>query len=306
MKNLDEKTQNRSGIRAFLAREREKLFVLSPSLFFLVFFLIFPIINIFIFSFWSLDPDTGLMQSDFTLQNYLTFFSHFMYFHSLFRTVQITVVVTIVSLLLAYPTAYFIAFSVNPKIQSFLLFLVILPSWSSLLIRTYSWMSVLRVDGFLDSVLQSAHLTSQPLNLLYSKTAVIIGLVHIYLPFMILPIYSNLKNLDMSLLDAARALGASASRAFLRVTLPLSFPGIATGVFLVGLPSFGAFVIPKILGGTSDVMIGNVIDMQFKEVFNWPFGAAVAGMMTLMLLLSMYLFNRFIGLERLSGSTKER
>jgi spermidine/putrescine transport system permease protein len=288
------------------SEKKQKLFVFTPPIFFLIFFLLIPILNIFIFSFWSLDPQTGMMKADFNFNNYATFFSHFMYFQSFIRTIEITFKVTLITLILAYPTAYYIAFYVNPKIQSFLIFLIILPSWSSLLIRTFSWMSVLRADGFLDTIFKSIHLISEPLNILYTEKAVVLGLVHIYLPFMILPIFSNLKNFDISLLNAARVLGATSLRAFLRITLPISLPGIVTGVFLVGLPSFGAFIIPKLLGGTSDIMIGNVIEMQFKDVFNWPFGAAVAGIMTLILVISMYLFNRFIGLELISGAAKKR
>ncbi len=285
------------------SRDREKFLVLGLPLAFLLLFLIAPLVNIFVYSFWSLDPATGMMKSDWTLRNYLKFFAHHMYLQSLQRTLEVTLLVTGISLLFAYPVAYFVAIFVDKRMQGLLLFLIILPSWTSLLIRSFSWMSVLRSEGFLDKLLLSVGFISQPMSLLYSKTAVVIGLIHIYLPFMILPIYSNLRNLDLSLLDAARDLGATAFRAFLRVTLPLSFPGIATGVFLVALPVFGAFVTPKILGGTGDVMIGNVIEIQFKGVFNWPFGAAIASMVALLLLASMFAFNRFVGMERLSGSS---
>jgi spermidine/putrescine transport system permease protein len=247
-----------------------------------------------------------MLKPDLTLKNYSTFFSHPMYFKSMKRTLEVTAIVTAISILIGYPTAYFIALGTGVRFHSFLLFMVILPSWSSLLIRSFSWMSILRDDGLLNSFLKATRIVPQPPTLLYTETGVIVGLLHIYLPFMIMPIYSSLKNLDLSLLEAAKDLGANAFRAFLRVTLPLSFSGIITGTFLVALPVFGAFITPKILGGTKDVMIGNLVEIQFKEIFNWPFGAAVGTIVTLLVLVTMFLFNKYIGAEQLYGPGKGR
>ena len=285
-----------------LSSKREKIAILIPPLFFLLFFLVLPLINIFVFSFWSIDSNSGILKPDFTFSNYLIFFSKYMYLQSFLRTLEVTIIVVFITLVCAYPTCYFLAFFVQPKFQTFILFLVILPSWSSLLIRTFSWMVVLRPNGFIDYILNFMELYDQPLNLLYTKTAAIIGLVHIYLPFMILPIYSCLKNFDLSLISTARSLGASPIRAFLRITLPLSLSGVITGIFLVSLPVFGAFITPKLLGGTRDIMLGNVIEMQFKDLYNWPFGAAISSIITLILLLSLFLFNKFIGLNKLFNS----
>lgn len=282
-----------------MSLKSEKIVILTPPIIFLLFFLVLPLINIFIFSFWSIDSKSGILRPDFTFSNYLLFFSKYMYLQSLIRTLEVTIVVVFVTVVCAYPTCYFLAFFVPPKLQTFFLFLVILPSWSSLLIRTFSWMVVLRQNGFLDYILNLMGLYDEPTNLLYTKTAAIIGLVHIYLPFMILPIYSCLKNFDVTLVSAARSLGASPFRAFLRITLPLSMSGVITGVFLVSLPVFGAFITPKLLGGTRDIMLGNVIEMQFKDLYNWPFGAAISSIITLILLLSLYVFNKFVGLNKI-------
>jgi ABC-type spermidine/putrescine transport system permease subunit I len=276
-----------------------KFLVLSPPSIFLTMFLIVPLINIFVYSFWGIDPQTGMMRPGLNLDNYITFFSKYMYLQSFIRTIEVTSVVVCVCLIFAYPSAYYLAYSVSKKWQPFLLFLIILPSWSSLLIRTFSWMVVLRPNGFFDSYLKMLNLYDQPLSILYTKTAAIIGLIHIYLPFMILPIYSCLKNMDKNLILAARTLGATSTRAFLRITLPLSSAGIITGVFLVTLPVFGAFITPKLLGGTRDIMLGNVIEMQFKDLYNWPFGAAISSIFAIVILITLYFFDKVVGLDKI-------
>jgi ABC-type spermidine/putrescine transport system permease subunit I len=287
-----------------LSSRREKILVLALPVAFLLAFVVIPLLNVFYYSLWSLDPVTGLMKPSLTLKNYIEFFSKTLYLEILRRTAEITVLATAIGLVVAYPIAYYVAILADKTWQPMLLFLIILPFWSSLLIRTFSWMTVLRENGFLDRLLLDLGLVSAPLSLLYSKTAVVIGLVHVFLPFMILPIYASLRNLDLALLEAARDLGATPLRAFVRVTLPLSLPGVAAGVLLFGLPAFGAFITPKLLGGTGDVMIGNVIEIQFKGIFNWPLGASVAALVTVLMLAGAFVFRRVIGVRPWDAQTQ--
>ena len=287
-------------------RDWEKVVVLSLPILFLVGFMVAPLFSIFVYSFYSLDSITGMMVQDFTLSNYMRFFQQPVFLGSLGRTVEITLAFSSISLVLSYPVAYFIAIKASPRWQLVLLFLVVLPSWTSFLIRNFSWMAVLRTNGFLDTILMDMGVIAEPASLLYTRPAVIIGLLHSYMPIMILGIYAGLRTLDMSLLEAARDLGATAARAFLRVTLPLSFPGIATGILLGGVPVLGSFLTPQILGGPGDLLIGNLIEIQFKEAFNWPLGAAMASVVTIVLLTGVFIFNRYVGLAGLSRSNELR
>jgi spermidine/putrescine transport system permease protein len=148
------------------------------------------------------------------------------------------------------------------------------PFWTNFIIRIYAWIMILRAGGFLDAVLQWAHITQRSLNLLYTPTAVMIGMIYEFLPFMILPLYSSLEKIENSLLEAAADLGAPPWKAFLRVTLPLSLPGIFAGTILVFIPAMGMFVIPDLMGGAKTILIGNVIRNQFLTARDWPFGAA--------------------------------
>ncbi|MEM5774827.1 MAG: ABC transporter permease, partial [Anaerolineaceae bacterium] len=173
------------------------------------------------------------------------------------------------------------------KWKTALFMLVIVPLWSNTLVRIYSWAIVLRDSGVLDIFLRSLGLINGDLSILYTYPAVIIGLVHGYLPYMVLTIYVALDRLDQNLLDAAASLGANRVQAFLRVTLPLSLPGVLAGVIMTFIPVMGSFVEPRILGGKSGTMIGTVIEDQFVQLFNWPFGAAIAFILLVMVLFLM-------------------
>jgi spermidine/putrescine transport system permease protein len=172
------------------------------------------------------------------------------------------------------------------------LFLVILPFWTSFLVRTYAWMFLLRDTGLLNTILQSLHLIGEPLPLLYNNGAVLLGLVYGYLPFMILPLYSTLERLDPSLLEAAADLGAKPFTALLRVVIPLSAPGIRAGSILVFIPCVGAFLTPDLLGGGKTVMIGNLVQNQFTTARDWPFGSAISLAVMAIVVLLMIVFLR--------------
>jgi len=191
--------------------------------------------------------------------------------------------VTVATAVLAYPVAYTIALVVSARWRSALLLLVIIPFWTSFLIRTYAWMVILRTEGLVNNVLVALHLIHEPL-LLYTPFAVFIGLVYGELPYMILPLYAVLQKLDRSLLEAAADLGAGRWRAFWRVTLPLSVPGLVAGCVLVFIPSIGSFITPDLLGGAKTIMVGNLIQNQFAAVRDQPFGSAVAFALTFVVL----------------------
>jgi len=194
---------------------------------------------------------------------------------------------TILCLLLGFPLALFIARAKSHR--AIWLALVTLPFWTSFLVRTYAWMFLLRDTGFINTLLQAAGLTKEPLPLLYNDAAVITGLVHAYLPFLVLPIYATLERLDPALLEAAADLGARPWQTTLRVTIPLAKPGIVAGCVLVFIPCLGAYLTPDLLGGGKSILIGNVIQNQFTTARDWPFGSALSlAVMAIVLAMLLY------------------
>lgn len=265
-----------------------------------VLFFVLPIVLIGVYSFYSLNPDTGLMQQDFTWANYAKAITSPIYRNLFWRTCLVALISTAIALVLAYPVGYFIGAVADRSNQGILLLLVLIPFWTSYIIRTYAWIGILQSNGFLDSAL--GWVPGLPTSLLYSRAAVIVGFVHVYLPIMILPIYASARNLDRRYVEAAHDLGANRLSAFVRVILPLTMPGIIAGIVLFFIPTFGSFVTPQLLGGTRDMMMGNIIDNQFGEAFNWPFGAAISIIMTLVVIIAMTLFFRFADVEEIYGT----
>lgn len=265
-----------------------------------VLFFVLPIVLIGVYSFYSLDPVTGLMRADFTWANYEKAITSPIYRNLFWRTCLVALISTAIALVLAYPVGYFIGAVADRSNQGILLLLVLIPFWTSYIIRTYAWIGILQSNGFLDSAL--GWVPGLPTSLLYSRAAVIVGFVHVYLPIMILPIYASARNLDRRYVEAAHDLGANRLSAFVRVILPLTMPGIIAGIVLFFIPTFGSFVTPQLLGGTRDMMMGNIIDNQFGEAFNWPFGAAISIIMTLVVIIAMTLFFRFADVEEIYGT----
>jgi spermidine/putrescine transport system permease protein len=216
-----------------------------------------------------------------TLESYQRFFSDALYTQLFLKSLRYALITTLACLVLAYPLALLIARSPK-RHRDLLVLLVILPFWSNFLIRVYAWMIILGPNsvflGGLNRVLAVFGL--EPLNLLYTPFAVLVGLVYVHLPFMVLPLYANLEKHDPALLDAAQDLGAGAWQRFWRVTFPLSLPGVYAGAALVFIPAFGIFAIPDILGGTGGIMIGNVIKQQFLDTRDWPFGGVLSIVLT--------------------------
>jgi len=214
-----------------------------------------------------------------------------LYWKAYLSSLQIAAVSTALALLVGYPIAYGMA-SAPDHWRPTLLMLVILPFWTSFLIRVYSWMGILSTEGYLNQLLLGMGLIGEPLTILNTPVAVYIGIIYTYLPFMILPIYASLEKMDASLLEAAEDLGCSRISAFWLVTVPLSKPGIIAGCFLVFIPTIGEFVIPSLLGGSRTLMIGKVLWEEFFNNRDWPVASAVAVILLLILIIPIVLFQR--------------
>ncbi len=253
--------------------------LLAGSLMWLVGFFLLPLLYLVAVSFAERSP-YGTVRWVLGLANYARVFQP-LYLGIFWRSFWIALLTTALCALLGYPVAYTIALSpLGERRKSVLLMLVVIPFWTSFLIRTYAWMVILRTEGVINTVLGNLHLLHEPLRLLYTPSAVLLGLVYGELPFMILPLYAVLEKIDRSLLEVAQDLGANRWRTFLNVTLPLSTPGLAAGALLVFISSIGAFITPDLLGGARTMMVGNLIQNQFALVRDQPFGSAVAFLLT--------------------------
>jgi spermidine/putrescine transport system permease protein len=245
------------------AERRRKLAVLgltAPAYLWLLLTIFLPLCAMLFFSFLSKAPFGG-RPIELSLEHYARFFERDFYLFLTWRSLLLGATVTAVCILVGYPAAFLLAKKVRGRWREALFLLIILPFWSNALVRTFSWTMVLRGSG---------------LDILYSYTAIVIGLVHSYLPYMILTCYLSLQAIDDSLLEAARSLGARPATVLRRIVLPLSLPGLATGVILIFIPVVGSFMEPRILGGQKGMMLGTVIEDQFTQVFNWPLGAALS------------------------------
>lgn len=235
---------------------------------------------------------SGQLLITFNLDNYAYLWTDSLYRDTFLYSIKVAGVATFFALLLGYPMAYAIA-RCSPAYRSLFLMLVILPFWTSFLLRVYAWIGLLKTDGLINNVLLALGVVDAPLRLLYTDFAVYVGIVYSYLPFMILPLYANLEKHDLTLLEAAADLGARPFKAFFRVTLPLSIPGVVAGCLLVFIPAVGEFVIPSLLGRSDQLMIGRVLWDEFFSNRDWPVASAVALMLLLLLLVPIMLFQRY-------------
>ncbi len=234
--------------------------------------------------------DVDLVRLDFTLKNYWQAFN-WMYINIFFRSLLIGVVTTLCCLLLGFPFAYFMA-RTNKKLKPWYALLIIIPFWSSSLITTYAIIIIIKARGLLNSVLLSLGIIHQPLHILYTNFAVIIGLVYNLLPFMILPLYANLEKLDMRLIEAARDLGAKPIRILFKIIIPYAAPGMFAGCLFVLLPAITLFFIPELLGGARSLLLGNIIQDQFITTRNWPLGASLSILLTSFMLFLIWIYWR--------------
>ena len=233
----------------------------------------------------------GDFLSELGVENFRLLAEDPLYWQSYLYSLRLAGETTLLALAIGYPLAYAMA-SAPARWRGLLLVLVILPFWTSFLIRVYAWIGILRPEGLLDAALGWLGLAGEPLRLLNTETAVLLGMVYSYLPFMVLPLFTTLEKLDRSLLEAAADLGATPLRAFLTVTLPLSLPGILAGSALVFIPSVGEFVIPDLLGGPDTVMIGKVLWNEFFSNRDWPLASAVAVALLIVLVLPLLLLQK--------------
>jgi spermidine/putrescine transport system permease protein len=208
------------------------------------------------------------------------------YLHIFGRSIAVAAITTAITLVVGFPTALWMAFQ-PPQRRMLLVFVVTVPFWTNILVRNYAWILLLRNDGVIDWVLRTLHITEQPIDVLYTPFAIGIGLTYSFLPYMVLPIFVSLEKIDRRLIEAAFDLGADRWRAFRRVVLPLSMPGVIGGAILVFVPGLGAFISPELLGGAKSMMIGSLIQQQFGQSRNWPFGAALSFVLLLLVLLAL-------------------
>jgi putrescine transport system permease protein len=242
------------------------------------------------------------LQVSLNTGNYLFLLRDSLYVNAYLSSLKIAVVSTFLCLLVGYPIAYAIA-RMEPANRNIALMLVILPSWTSFLIRIYAWVGILKNNGLLNNFLMGLGLIDEPLQILHTPVAVYIGIVYAYLPFMVLPLYSNLVKHDHRLLEAANDLGARPWKSFLTITLPLSKAGIIAGAMLVLIPVVGEFVIPEMLGGADTLMIGRVLWQEFFNNRDWPVASAVAIVMLVLLIVPITIFHRYQSREMESKLT---
>ena len=281
-----------------------------PTILWMFVLLIVPLLLTLVISFGRRSADGGVIFT-FTLDNYLRLLGfdtscdngaascfNPLYVQILGRSLSLAFNTTVWVIGLAYPLAYFIARS-NPKRRNTYLFLVLIPLWTNFVIRVYAWMMLLRKEGAINIILGSIahllHIPFQPLEMLYTPGAVLVGMVYEFLPFMILPIYTSLEKIDTSLYEAAADLGADGIKTFLRVTLPLSMPGVVAGTILVFIPVMGTFIVSDILGGRQVILVGNLIQRQFLDARDPTFGSAASLILMVLTLIVTYFYTRKFG-----------
>jgi len=269
------------------------ILMVLPALAFLLVFYFYPLALLIPQSF----ADKG-----FSLRQFSRLVSDELAVETLLRTVETSMIVTAVTLALGYPVAYLIA-RVRARTAMILMGVVVLSFWISILVRTYSWMVLLQRFGLVNQALMFLGILAQPARLMYNTIAVSAGMVHILLPFVVLPVYASLKAIDPNLVAAAMSLGAPPAQTFLRVTLPLSLNGVAAGVLLVFVQGLGFYVTPMLLGGPQTLMISSLIDRQMFNYLDWQYGSAISLVLLLCTILFMLVFDRFFGLETLHRRT---
>jgi spermidine/putrescine transport system permease protein len=262
----------------------------SPAMLYLVIFFLLPLLFVAIASFMTRGVG-GQPVAPFTLEHYQRTFDVFG--PVIWRTLLFAGITTLLTLMLGYPTAMFIASRARPAVRLTLLFLVLLPFWTNFLVRTYALISIVQREGMLNEWLLRLGLLQDPLQMLFTPGAVIMGLVYGYLPFMVLPIYAAVERLDRRMVEAAHDLGANDWWAFWRVVWPLTLPGVVAGSMLVFIPAIGAFVTPDLMGGTGGLMIGNLVQGQFRGRGNVPLGSAMSMVLLLVVFVGVLIYARW-------------
>lgn len=275
-------------------RNQTDVLLAMPAAIWLILFFVLPLLIVLVVSLMTRGQG-GSAVLPLTLDHYERVFTVFS--SVLVRSVRIAFYTTVICLIVGYPMAFFIRTRKHDFVRNFALFLVILPFWTNFLVRTYAWRVLLGREGTINEVLLQMGLIDAPIQLLNTEFAVLLGLVYGFLPFMVLPIYASVERFDFRLVEAARDLGANDWSSFWRIVLPLTMPGIIAGCILVFIPAIGAFVTPDLLGGTQGLMIGNLIQSQFRGTGNMPLGAATSMVMMAMVMISLLVYIRYVGKE---------
>ena len=269
----------------------QALVLIGPLVLLLLVFYLYPLLSLF--------PESLRYKGELSLEHYRHFFREPLYGLVLLRTLRITLYVTVLCFLIGYPVAYFLATMKNQRLCNLLMICVLLPFFTSILVRSYAWIVLFQTNGIINRALLAMGLVKEPLNILYTEFSVLVGMVHILLPFMILPIFSLLKNMDRNLLRAARNLGAGPVLAFLKVTFPLSLPGVGAGVMFTFILSLGFFITPALLGGPKTLMISTLIEQQINRHLNWDFAGAIAAILLVTTIVAVVIFDKVVGLDKI-------
>jgi mannopine transport system permease protein len=267
------------------------LMLMGPFFALVVFALLYPLVSLLSIS---------LLEPHPTLEHYQRVIDNPVYAHVLWRTLQIAFLVSLLSLALSLPVAILMANSRGPK-AIFLAACILLPFWSSVLVRTAAWAILLQRNGIINDTLQMLGITDRPITMLYTQGAVVVAMTHVLMPFMVLPIYGALRNIPADFSRAAGICGANPLRTFWEVTLPLAMPGIISGLILVFLTSLGYFITPALLGSPEEMMIATLISQQMRENLDWPFAAALVGVLTLIVTVITLVFSRVFRFDRMIG-----
>lgn len=273
--------------------KNKKSLAAYPYIIWSAIFIIVPLLMILFFSL-TIDTDTGYQ---FSLENFQRLM-HPLYFKIFGRSLLLAVLSTVVCLLIGYPVAYIVSKMPENK-RNLVIMLFILPMWMNFLLRTYAWLPILGKNGIVNNFLGIFGI--EPIQFLYTNGAIMLGMIYNFLPFMILPIYTVLSKIDTNLINAASDLGANKKQIFAKVIFPLSIPGVISGITMVFMPAVSTFVIPRLLGGGKDMLIGNVIEQQFTTLSDWHFGSALAIILMILILISMAVMSRFDGEQTEGG-----
>lgn len=270
----------------------------SAYIFWAILFIVLPLVLVVAMSFNGAGT-MNMGEYRFSTEQFARFFQP-LYLRILWRSVVLATLSTAACLLVGYPAAYAIS-STKPKTSSMLILLFVIPMWMNFLLRTYAWITLLGRNGVLNKAFHLIGLG--PFDMMYNQGAILMGMIYNFLPFMVLPIYTILQKMDRSYLEAAQDLGASPATAFLKVTLPLSLPGIYSGILMCFIPALSTFVISSLLGGNKYYLVGNIIEQQFRLTGNWAFGSAIAVVLIVILIVMLFVF-RLVGEKRPKGGSR--
>lgn len=262
--------------------------LLFPALLLMSVFLFYPVSQLVYISFFDPEP---------TLKNYTIIFQSSVYFRIILTTLQVSLLTTVFTLLLGYPVAFVMANS--PRWANVILLFVMLPLLTSILVRSFGWMVILGRNGIVNNILLDLNIIGEPLRLIYNRTGTIIGMTHVMLPFMIMPIYAVMRTIDPALVRAGKSLGAGNWAVFRTIYLPLTAPGVLSGVLLVFIMAVGFFVTPALLGGPSDMLVATLIQSEIQEILNWGRASSLSMILLLVILLVLIVYQRALGLDRL-------